>query len=315
MRSKFLFWASAFWLLSGILLGILFQKFYPVDSLLLRGERALPRNEKLEERILKSGHTGVEIPKEALGNLDLFILAGQSNMSGYGEINSDEVEIVPKAFVFGNDYHWRLAREPIDDPTGQVDLVSMDTEAGYSCGTAFAKALLGYYPNSFIGLIPCAKGGSSIEEWRRNLSENSLYGSCLKRTLAASPMGKIKGLLFFQGETDAMDPSLESQRVKYPFQWREKFSNLVRDFRNDLKIQNLPVVFAQIGSNKDPEAFKNWKIVQEEQSHVRLPDCKMIKTDDLSLRDEVHFDSKSYRIIGERFASAVVELMSKRHSQ
>jgi hypothetical protein len=128
-------------------------------------------------------------------------------------------------------------------------------------------------------------------------------------------MGRIRGLLFFQGETDALGPDFETQKVKNPFQWGKKFSTFVSDFRNDLKIQDLAVVFAQIGSNKDPEAFKNWKIVQEEQRNVRLPICRMIRTDDLSLRDEVHFDSKSYRIIGERFALAVVELMSKRHSQ
>jgi hypothetical protein len=232
-------------------------------------------------------------------------------MSGYGEIDPKEVGIDLRAFVFGNDYRWRLAHEPIDDPTGQVDPVSIDMDAGFSCGTTFAKTLLRNQPNWFIGLIPCAKNDSSIEEWQRNLSENSLYGSCLKRSLAASPMGRIKGLLFFQGETDALDPDLEPQKIKSPFQWEEKFQKFVKDIRQDLNIHGLPIVFAQIGMNQNFKEFKNWKIVQEQQSRVRLPNCKMIKTDDLSLIDGVHFDNKSYRMIGERFGLAMAEIISK----
>ena len=137
----------------------------------------------------------------------------------------------------------------------------------------------------------------------------------MKRVLAAWPMGEIRGLLFFQGETDALDPRYESQKIKNPGKWGEKFSKFVCDIRNDLGIKNLPIVFAQIGINHDREVFKNWRIVQKEQSKVTLPDCKMIATDDLSLKDEVHFDNKSYRIIGERFALAMVEIWSKRHGR
>ncbi len=278
-------------------LGILFQESFPVDRFFSEARAAgdlLPAENR--------------IPEQAVGNLSLFVLAGQSNMAGYGEIHPGDDEIDPRVFVFGNDYHWRLAREPIDDPAGQVDLVSMDTAPGFSCATTFAKTLLKYNSKAWIGLIPCAKEGSSIEEWQRNMSDHTLYGSCLKRARAASPMGKIKGLLFFQGETDALDPLYESQKVKNPGKWREKFSTFVYDIRKDLGIKDLPIVFAQIGINRNEKAFKNWRIVQEEQSKVHLPNCKMIKTHDLSLREEGHFDNKSYRVIGERFAQALMEI-------
>ena len=316
MRARSLVWVAVLWCFCGIFLGVLFQRFLAKESFFPKAGKNSSKSEILETKSVKP-RSGVEIPRGVQGNLDLFILAGQSNMSGYGEIKVEEVETVPRAFLFGNDYRWRQAREPVDDPTGQVDQVSQDTEAGYSCGTSFAKAFLKNYPNSFVGLIPCAKGGSPIEEWQRNLSEHSLYGSCLKRALAASSMGKIRGLLFFQGETDALGPDFETQRVKNPFQWKKKFSTFVSDFRKDLRIQDLPVVFAQIGSNKDPGAFRNWKVVQEEQRNVHLPNCRMIRTEDLALRDVVHFDSAGYRIIGERFASAITEILKEqaKHSK
>ena len=74
---------------------------------------------------------------------------------------------------------------------------------------------------------------------------------------------------------------------------------------------NLAVVFAQIGTNQDQEAFKNWRVVQEEQSRVRLPNCKMIRTEDLPLGDKVHFSRRGYEIIGERFGLAMIELLSE----
>jgi len=311
VRSKFLFFVIAVSLFIGIILGALLGRNFPAERVSPEVRKALDENEKVQEKVTLTPNIG--IPEEVIGKLSLFILAGQSNMVGYGEIHPEDVKIYPRVLVFGNDYRWRVAREPIDDPTGQVDSVSTDIGAGFSCGTAFAKTLLNYDRGASIGLIPCAKSGSSIEAWQRNLSENRLYGSCLKRSLAASSMGGLRGLLFFQGETDALDPGLEPQEIKSPFRWGEKFQKYVRDIRNDLRIYDLPIVFAQIGVNKNSKAFKNWKIVQEQQSRVRLPNCKMIKTDDLSLEDEIHFDRKSYRMIGERFGLAMMEILSMDH--
>ena len=132
----------------------------------------------------------VTIPDEFLGKLSLFILVGQSNMSGRGEMPTQSQEINSRVFVFGNDYRWHYAVEPIDNPAGQVDLVSLDNNAGYSIATAFANTVLVKDPGLIIGFIPCAAGGSSIQKWQRNLSDQTLYGSLLKRARAASSMGK-----------------------------------------------------------------------------------------------------------------------------
>ena len=135
------------------------------------------------------------IPNKYIGKLSLFILAGQSNMSGRGEMPSEPLPVNPRVFVFGNDYRWHYGIEPIDASQGQVDTVSRDGKARYSLATSFAETLLEKDSTLIIGFIPCARGATSIEKWQRNLSDNSLYGSCLKRARAASTMGPIKGLL------------------------------------------------------------------------------------------------------------------------
>jgi len=285
--------------------GILFQKFYGFGNILaLIGKIDQAKPIVQLTRVANGGN----IPDDYQGKMQLFILMGQSNMSGKGDIPESQVAN-PRIYVFGNDYHWGLAIEPVDDPFNQVDKVSKDS-AGYSPASSFAATILQQHPDMVIGLIPCAKSGSSIYEWRRSLSDNSLYGSCLKRVRAASVMGNVAGIIFFQGETETQALS-EPEQILLPNQWANDFEEIINDWRSDMNLPELPVVFAQIGTNTKPDQFKNWAIVQEQQSSVQLLFCEMVTTKDLSLKDEVHFTTESYRIIGQRFAEAYLGLLKE----
>lgn len=292
-------------------IGILFQKYFPVGNILqvigVRFQAYINPQPTPTQTATPTPIVDVNIPNEYQGKLQLFILAGQSNMSGYGDIPQSGTNTNPRIYVFGNDYHWKLAREPIDDASNQVDKVSEDIKAantGFGPSLSFATTILEKQPDMVIGLIPCAKGDSSIYEWRRNLSDNSLYGSCLKRVHAALIMGEVAGLIFFQGENDALDPIQNPDKTLYPNQWAREFAVFVSSWRSDLNISELPVVFAEIGTNSTPDELPNWEIVQEQQRRVRIPFCTMITTDDLPLKDPVHFTTESYQIIGKRFANA-----------
>ncbi|MBW4694807.1 MAG: sialate O-acetylesterase [Lyngbya sp. HA4199-MV5] len=287
--------------------GIFLEKAYGVKNIL----KAIGLNYRTSFPVQAQGENESNIPEAYQGKLQLFILAGQSNMSGMGAIPPSGMSVNPKIYVFGNDYHWKLAKEPVDDPTNQVDLVSKDEPGGFGPAVSFASALVQNHPDMVVGLIPCAKGGSLIHEWQRNLNDSTLYGSCLKRVRAASVMGNVSGLLYFQGEIDAIDPKEHPTRVFLPHQWADKFTSLIRDWRSDLKLPTLPVVFAQIGTNTQPDRFKNWAIVKEQQRQVKLPFSVMTTTDDLALKDYVHFTTESYQILGQRFAEAYLNLRSE----
>jgi hypothetical protein len=251
------------------------------------------------------------VPEAWHGKLSLFILAGQSNMSGRGELPLQPATH-PQVFVFGNDYRWTLAVEPIDRPDGQVDTVSQDTgddPAGFSPGVAFATSLLKHDPQRVIGLIPCAKGDTAIAAWQRSLSDQTLYGACLKRIGAAATMGDLAGVLVFQGEADALDPHAHPDRVLSAGDYATTFTTFVHDLRSDLARPQLPVVFAQIGTTTAPDAFIHWETVKAQQATVQLPCAAMITTDDLPLQDAVHFTTDSYRQIGARFAAAFRHLV------
>ena len=249
-----------------------------------------------------------DIPEASIGKVSLFIMIGQSNMSGRGQLPETPQTINPHVFVFGNDYRWHYGIEPIDSPLNQVDSISFDPDAGYSIATSFAATLLKQDPELIVGFIPCAKGGSSVGMWQRNLSDRSLYGSCIKRIRAASAMGHIAGLLYCQGASDARDPQEYPEKMGSPFEWKVKFAKFVSDIRNDLGRPNLPVVFAQMGSSTDPSGWRYWDEVKRQQGEVSIPNVIMTTEADLPLDYAVHLTTEGYIMLGERFANAFLKI-------
>lgn len=294
-------------LLVGVLLGVLLQRSLGLGNLLRAVGVQYPTRTPEQSFLPHRPPLLPGIPPEYQGRLALFILAGQSNMSGYAPLPDDQSQD-PRAYVFGNNYRWSVAAEPVDDPRDQVDPVSFD-HGGFGPSLAFALASLERQPDVPVGLIPCARGSSSIVEWQRDLSDQSLYGSCLKRVRAASPMGYLAGMLFFQGEQDAFHGTLLRQITTDPENWSQMFSTFIEDFRLDLGEPALPVVFAQLGSAPGGEALSGWAMVQQQQRAVNLTGTAMITTDDLDYFDELHFTVESYQVIGERFSDAYWDLV------
>ena len=308
MKSKhvLLFLLVSIIFLMGGLAGAMIQKTIGVGNVLRAVGVPYPTSVSLPVNVLPA-----EVPREYHGEMHLFILAGQSNMVGWAPIPDGE-KTDPRIYVFGKDYRWRIADHPIEDAFNQVDMISENRIAGFGSAMDFALTSLDRHPNIVIGLIPCAKNSSGIIQWQRDLSDQSLYGSCLKRVRAASSMGEISGILFFQGETDALDPIQYPDPPPHPSDWSELFTTFIADLRNDLHEPDLPVVFAQIGTNWSPEAFPSWDIVRKQQASIQLPMTTMIATDDLPLLDGLHFTVDSYRIIGKRFADSYWTLIEQR---
>lgn len=294
-------------LLAGMLFGMLVQRGIGLGNMIRAVGINYPTRTPGPAVVQRQPTLLPGVPLEYQGELALFILAGQSNMSGYAPV-PDEQAGDPRAFVFGNDYRWGLAEEPVDRSSGQVDPVSLDN-AGFGPSLAFALASLERQPDVPVGLIPCAKGASSIVQWQRNLSDQSLYGSCLKRARAASPMGYLAGMLVFQGEQDAVNTVLFPNFIADPENWPQLFTSFVEDFRSDLNEPGLPVVYAQLGPAAGEEGFPNWEMVKQQQSAVTLPNSAMIITDDLEYHDGLHFTVESYQVIGLRFAEAYWNLV------
>ena len=93
-----------------------------------------------------------------------------------------------------------------------------------------------------VGLVACAHGGTSMEQWnpaKKEQGGNSLYGSMLRQVKQAG--GKVKGVLWYQGESDALGQG-EAWKA-YP----RVFTDFIAAVRSDFGQPELPFYFVQIG--------------------------------------------------------------------
>lgn len=297
-------------LVCGLGLGIGLQKYFNVSAQVANLLRAVGLYHYFyaPTAVLKEQLNQPSVPAQLQGKLNLYVLVGQSNMVGTAEVPQN-IKHSANVYTFGNDYRWAPATEPVDSPDNQVDVISKDDRAGFGPAFTFAQTLVAQNNNQLIGLIPCAKDGSSITDWQKSLSDETLYGSCLKRVRAASTMGSVSGILFFQGEADTIDPKQFPSLRPDAEAWAEKFATFVYNFRQDVGRPNLPLVYAQLGQPEDLEGLPNWSLVQQQQENIQLPKAVMIETDDLPM-EGIHYTTDSYKVIGQRFADAIATIQS-----
>ena len=94
---------------------------------------------------------------DAQGNMDLYLLIGQSNMAGRGVLTYSNRVSADGIFKLDADGEWQAAEEPI-----HFDKPSI---AGAGIAASFARAMADRRRGVPIGLIPCAVGGTSINRW------------------------------------------------------------------------------------------------------------------------------------------------------
>ncbi|KAI8327884.1 SGNH hydrolase-type esterase domain-containing protein [Blakeslea trispora] len=252
---------------------------------------------------------------------DVWVMAGQSNMRGHGlyynpftQQDLREESSHPQLFLFNSSEEWqpftrdpshRLASSPrtvhhtLPDPT--VRNPTLLTYRGASLTNGFANTYQMLHPNIPLGLIACAHGGTSLYDWRPtvNESDTSLYGAMIDKIKKNG--NHIRGILWYQGESDATDPSFASH-------YAHTFKHWLSSVRTDLQNPNLPVVIVQIGPHRldKPDMVDLWNIVQDQQCQLfgLTPYTAGITSIDADLDDRLHLSAKSLSVIGKRLAYA-----------
>lgn len=229
--------------------------------------------------------------------LDIFLLAGQSNMAGHAPLTQQDIHSHPRVLSLGPDQRWYLAREPLHRRRFQL--------RGLGPGLTFGKALAEAWPNRYIGLVPCAMGGSAVQHW---LSDEPYRGVVLYRRLieqahAATAHGQIRALLWHQGESNATPQHYGS----YPTQLAVLFDRL----KIDLNRPDLPILMGEIGKWLPQVRFPHVAAINE---HIRAfcqqrADCYLVPAAELPhLGDRVHFSSEAARTLGRRYADEVLRV-------
>jgi hypothetical protein len=265
-------------------------------------------NYDIELRLVRDAD-GMVVAQDALAEIavgDLWVVGGQSNMSGYSGNLIGAEEPSDRVHLFGNDFVWKRGSEPMDDGTDQVDEVSGESPA-HSLMLRFAKEMEAAtgVPQ---GIVPGPLGGTNLySQWQRNPADpddrGTLYGSLLHRTLLQADPNPPLGFLWFQGESDV--------GVRSTGQYESDMNALIQNYRDDLGNPDLWVVQAQIGTNQLATDLEAWVAIQEAQRRVAESDPRVavVPTADQPRSDTIHFSVEGYKTIGLRFAEAAREMI------
>lgn len=252
---------------------------------------------------------------------DVWLMAGQSNMEGAGNLCNGGAKPHPLIRAFSMRREWRAATDPlhilIESPdrchNEGTQISPEDGESyranaskGAGVGLPFAREML---ERSGVpqGLICTAHGGTSMEQWDPALKEKggeSQYGSMLLSMRATGQ--PVAGVLWYQGESDTSP----RQTAEYT----DRMQQLVAATRSDLRQPMLPWITVQIGRVIGPrDDFASWNSTQEQQRLLpeKIKNLETVVAVDLSLDDNIHLSAKAHLRLAERMARAADFLVYK----
>lgn len=258
------------------------------------------KNLKLKSRLLGLGLALLAAAGPAANGMDLYLLIGQSNMAGRGKVDEESKQVHPRVLMLNKDGQWVPATDPLhfDKPS-----------AGVGPGLAFGKALATAAPEARIGLIPCAVGGTSIKAWSPGYQDKNTkaypYDDMLRRVRLALKDGSLKGIIWHQGESDR--PATDWSRKQYV----AKFTEFIARLRKDLDAEQVPFVAGELpeinDSLREPTQRFNELLHGLEPTVARYACVSAQGLTDGG--DKLHLDTKSARILGQRYAEAMLRLL------
>ena len=262
-----------------------------------------------------------------LDSLDVWILAGQSNMDGIGLL-SEALQPDERVFAFTSAGVWETATDPLvrhwesftranrlpyeewlaamksENPEQYERAVKAQSTNGAGLGISFGKAMADATGKP-VGLIPASHGGTSLTQWSyedKAKGDESLYGALLERVRRAG--GNLRGVLWYQGESDAGLADTYGTR----------FERWLAELRGDLCNPTLPLVAVQLGrctlydaANKQ-EVGRNWDLVRRAQYELpdTVPNTGVTSAIDLGLSDAIHLSASAQIRLGKRMARCML---------
>ncbi|KAG5627440.1 hypothetical protein H5410_012658 [Solanum commersonii] len=230
---------------------------------------------------------------------NIFLLAGQSNMSGLGGVLKNiwdgivpsECSPNPAILKLDANLQWVEATEPL-----HAD-IDVNVTCGIGPGMPFANYLLNKTSClGIVGLVPCAMAGNKISEWQKG---TFLYNQLVMRAKASTVQeyGVIRAMLWYQGESDTMSQSDANS-------YKEKMQQFFTDLRNDVGMPRLLIIQVALASGGKHYT----EIVREAQLNPDLANVVTVDAKGLQLqKDNLHLTASSQVLLGHMMVDAFLE--------
>lgn len=276
----------------------------------------------------------------------VFVLAGQSNMNGFG-YNKDlpsNLRAFKDVYIFqGNS----VADGEINGGIGYWDILKPGHGTGFKSDgktntlsdrfgleLTFAKKMQEFFPEDKIALIKYAREGTSIDSlaagnfgcWdadfngKKGVNQYDHFLTTLKNAFKEKDIDKngradeliMSGILWMQGEGDA------SYNEEIANNYYSHLKTLMNQMRAALLTDDLPVVIGKISDSGKNNSGRVWEMGEL----IQFAQEKFVKNDHHSSiirstknysygNDPWHYNSAGYIDLGEKFAIEVFRLITK----
>ena len=230
---------------------------------------------------------------------DVYLLIGQSNMAGRGEIlESDRAPVEGVRMLGAND-----EIIPACEPLNLYSTIRKDPGMqGYNLGDSFARKLHKRTRRPIL-LVVNARGGTSIEQWMKGAPEEdagghalSLYDEAVRRTRIAQKYGRLKGIIWHQGESDTSPDKLAA--------YLDRLSVFVADLRSDLGVdESVPFVLGEVNYASSHTAINP---ILNRAGEV-VPNAWCASAEACGANDDnLHFNREGLIRLGENYADIIL---------
>ena len=257
-------------------------------------------------------------------NFHVYIAYGQSNMAGAGDIRkgTDDVEH-PRYKMFATTACSQLGRPTVGEIYPAKPPMFHCGE-GLSVADWFGRYLADSLPDVTVGIIPVAVGGTKIELFDKDKYANYLstaeswlvnwakdYGSdgnaharIVEIAKKAQEVGVIKGFIFHQGESGAMNGN----------DWQAEVKKTRDDILTALGMSSDTVPFLAGGLEDQAAGGCCWSFTNNNIKTLpnKMDNTYFVSSDGLkgNGKDSYHFSSASYQEFGLRYAQEMLKHIS-----
>jgi hypothetical protein len=268
--------------------------------------------------------------------LKVFILAGQSNMVGWG----DSLQL-PEEMRNGNDRvlmfengKWQTLK-PFAKARENQKKFGM-TEFSFGPEIPFAHELTKAWPDETIGIIKLAVGGTSILTWKLAWTKQdadrvgqgrlgSLYEKLISKVEQARKAREIEivGFLWLQGGGDMKNIAVAKEYL-------DNLKALVAAVRKDTGVSDLPVLWGTVRRSQDPDDLSDlvperidgpypaiqWVLKAQWDAHQEISGSQPVVLRDIETHPmNVHYNTAGQLEVGKLFAEAFLKSVNNAQRQ
>lgn len=221
------------------------------------------------------------------------LMIGQSNMAGRGFINEVPMICNERILMLRN-AGWQMMAEPInyDRPN-----------AGIGLAGSFAAMWCMEHEGEQIGLIPCAEGGSSLDDWA---VDKNLFKNAVIQAGFAMQDSELIGILWHQGESDSYGGGYQT--------YYKKLQVIIESLRKELNAFEVPLIIGGLGGFLGKNGFglncTEYELVNEQLlrfAREQENSCFVTAEGLTPNPDGIHMDAVSQRRFGVRYYEAFVK--------